>query len=129
MSDFVQQNSFICSFNSSDNWTILNPIEQSIKSKIDAVGIPLKNWDIKINFGIKTAIGQDRGVVLAQNKNITDIEIQENWDDVCTKILPYTTDGEVAITLDDPYVELGEDLYTEVYTKVIKFDNELLKVS
>ena len=54
MSDFVQQNSFICSFNSSDNWTILNPIEQSIKSKIDAVGIPLKNWDIKINFGIKT---------------------------------------------------------------------------
>ena len=54
MSDFVQQNSFICSFNSSDNWTILSPIEQSIKSKIDAVGIPLKNWDIKINFGIKT---------------------------------------------------------------------------
>lgn len=78
-------------------------------------------------LGIKSNIGEDRGVVLAQNKNITDMQVSENWDEVCTKILPYTTDGEVAITLDDPYVELGEDLYTEVYTKVIKFDNELKK--
>lgn len=78
-------------------------------------------------LGIKSNIGEDRGVVLAQNKNITDMQVSENWDEVCTKILPYTTDGEVAITLDDPYVELEEDLYTEVYTKVIKFDNELKK--
>lgn len=78
------------------------------------------------NFGIKTAIGQDRGVVLAQNKNITDIEIQENWDDVCTKILPYTTDGvNRSITLDDTYVEIDEQLYNIPFSKVIKFENEL----
>ena len=74
-------------------------------------------------LGIKAKIGQDKGVVLAQNKNITDMEITENWDDVCTKILPYTTDGEVAITLDETYVELQEDLYDTVYSKVIKFEN------
>lgn len=78
-------------------------------------------------LGIKSNIGEDRGVVLAQNKNITDMQVSENWDDVCTKILPYTTDGEIAITLDEPYIELEEDLYTEIYTKVIKFDNELNK--
>lgn len=78
-------------------------------------------------LGIKSRIGEDRGVVLAQNKNITDMEIEENWDDICTKIFPYTTDGERAILLDDTYVEIDEDLYDEVYTKVVKFENELEK--
>lgn len=78
-------------------------------------------------LGIKSVIGEDRGVVLAQNKNITDMQVSENWDDVCTKLLPYTTDGEVAILLDDPYVELNEDLYDITYSKVIKFENELNK--
>jgi phage minor structural protein len=76
-------------------------------------------------LGIKANIGQDRGVVLAQNKNITDMEISEEWDDVCTKVLAYTTDGESAILLDDPYVELEEDLYDIPFTKVVKFENEL----
>ena len=33
---------------------ILSDIEQSIKNKIEAIGTPLKNWDIQINYGIKT---------------------------------------------------------------------------
>ncbi|MCK0205259.1 type II restriction endonuclease, partial [Ornithobacterium rhinotracheale] len=33
---------------------ILSPIEQQIKSKIEKIGIPLKDWDIQINYGIKT---------------------------------------------------------------------------
>jgi hypothetical protein len=33
---------------------VLSPIEQRIKAKIEAVGTPLKDWDIKINYGIKT---------------------------------------------------------------------------
>ena len=78
-------------------------------------------------LGIKEEIGEDRGVVLATNKNVTDIKVSENWDEVCTKILPYTTDGEVAILLDEPYITLDEELYEEVYTKVIKFENELNK--
>jgi phage minor structural protein len=78
-------------------------------------------------LGIKSSIGQDRGVVLAQNKNITDMQVAENWDDVCTKLLPYTTNGEVAILLDDPYVELNEDLYDITYSKVIKFENGINK--
>ena len=76
-------------------------------------------------LGIKASIGEDRGVVLAQNKNITDMEISEEWDDVCTKVLAYTTDGERAILLDNPYVELEEELYDIPFTKVVKFENEL----
>ena len=54
MSDFVQQQKSICDFNSYESWVILSPIEQSIKRKIEAVGTPLKDWDIQINYGIKT---------------------------------------------------------------------------
>ena len=54
MSDFVQQNATTTDFNTSDSWVILSPIEQSIKRKIEAVGTPLKDWDIQINYGIKT---------------------------------------------------------------------------
>jgi hypothetical protein len=54
MSDFVQQQGYICSFSGNDSWVILSPIEQSIKRKIESVGVPLKDWDIQINYGIKT---------------------------------------------------------------------------
>ena len=54
MSLFVQQNHSCCDFSSNESWIILSAIEQSIKRKIEAVGIPLKEWNIKINYGIKT---------------------------------------------------------------------------
>ena len=45
-------------FFSSQSWGILNAIEQSIKSKIEGLGKPLKEWDIKINYGIKTGYNE-----------------------------------------------------------------------
>ena len=54
MSGFVKQQKSICDFSNSDSWVILSPIEQSIKNKIEAVGTPLKDWDIQINYGVKT---------------------------------------------------------------------------
>ena len=50
----MQQSGTECEFRGSDSWVILSPIEQSIKRKIEAVGTPLKDWDIQINYGIKT---------------------------------------------------------------------------
>lgn len=41
-------------FNSHESWSILTDIEKSIKAKIEAVGTPLKDWDVSINYGIKT---------------------------------------------------------------------------
>ena len=79
------------------------------------------NWTL----GIRQNVGQDRGVVLSVGKNITDFQQSEIWDDVCTKILPYTTNGEVAILLDETYVEIEEQLYDIPYTRVIPFENEL----
>ena len=50
----MQQQGVYCEFSNGNSWIILSPIEQSIKRKIEAVGTPLKDWDIQINYGIKT---------------------------------------------------------------------------
>ena len=50
----MQQHSSEMDFSGSESWIILSPIEASIKRKIEAVGTPLKDWDIQINYGIKT---------------------------------------------------------------------------
>jgi len=54
MSDFVRQNLCISKFTSSSSWVILSSTEQSIKSKIEKVGTPLKDWDINIYRGVLT---------------------------------------------------------------------------
>ncbi|WP_029216657.1 TaqI-like C-terminal specificity domain-containing protein [Prevotella denticola] len=55
---FVQQELVMCDFNTADSWVILSPIEQSIKRKIEAVGIPLKDWDINIYRGVLTGCNE-----------------------------------------------------------------------
>ena len=58
MSDYVQQCGTMCNSSGSGSWVILSPIEQSIKHKIEAVGTPLKDWDVQINYGIKTGYNE-----------------------------------------------------------------------
>ena len=77
------------------------------------------------SFAIKSSIGEDRGVTLAYQKNISDIEISENWDEVCTKILPYAVIRDVEYYLDAPYVTLEEELYDIPFTKAVEFKNEM----
>ena len=54
----MQQQNTVCDFNSSESWVILSPIEQSIKRKIEAVGTPLKDWDINIYRGVLTGCNE-----------------------------------------------------------------------
>ena len=58
LSDFVRQQDIICDLSTSDSWVILSPIEQSIKRKIEAVGTPLKDWDINIYRGVLTGCNE-----------------------------------------------------------------------
>lgn len=68
LSVFVQQEGVDCDFSSSESWVILSPIEQSIKRKIEAVGTPLKDWDIQINYGIKTGFN-DAFIISTEKRN------------------------------------------------------------
>ena len=55
-------------YDTSDSWVILSDIEQSIKSKIEAIGTPLKKWDIQINYGIKTGYN-DAFIITTEKRN------------------------------------------------------------
>lgn len=79
--------------------------------------LDLDNFEI----GIRDTIGQDRGVTIAYGKNITGFTINENWDDVVTKLLPVGKDG---LTLDTTYVELAPEDYETPYSKVVTFDQK-----
>ena len=62
----MQQHATPCQFNTSASWVILNPIEQGIKAKIEKIGVPLKDWDISINYGIKT--GFNDAFIISEQK-------------------------------------------------------------
>jgi len=53
MSSYIHLNSTTNNYGS-NSWTVLTDIERRIKEKIEKVGTPLKDWDIQINYGIKT---------------------------------------------------------------------------
>lgn len=73
LSDYIQQNGYETNFVGSESWVILNPIEKSIKTKIEKAGIPLKDWDVKIYRGILTGCN-DAFIIDAQKRK----EILEN---------------------------------------------------
>ncbi|UAY52134.1 DNA methyltransferase family protein [Ferruginibacter albus] len=81
---FVRQQGKFCSFNS-DSWVILSDIEQRIKEKIERIGTPLKNWDIQINYGIKT--GFNEAFIIDEAKRIELIEQDPTSDEIIRPIL------------------------------------------
>lgn len=54
LNQYFKKNKIDLKWLSQEIWTILDPIEQSIKTKVESIWTPLKDWDIKINYWIKT---------------------------------------------------------------------------
>ena len=54
LSDYFRQFANSTEFLSAESWVVLSLIEKQIKEKIERVGTPLKDWNIRINYGIKT---------------------------------------------------------------------------
>lgn len=60
----------------------------------------------------------DRGAVISHGKNMKDLECQEDWDDVVTKLIPV---GHNDIMLPEGYLSVPSP-YQRVYEKTIKFE-------
>ena len=92
-------------------------LAEAIKDVLSRYGGHLvrDNWNIEI----RQNIGEDRGVNLAYGKNIVNIKADEDWNNVCTKILPVGKDG---LLLPELWLTYREDLYDIPYTKVVSFD-------
>ena len=48
----------LMSFEKNDGWFIGDDTEIQLKQKIEKIGKPLKDWDVKINYGIKTGFNE-----------------------------------------------------------------------
>lgn len=55
---YFEKNSIDLGKLGSESWIISSADEALIKKKIEEVGTPLKEWDIKINYGIKTGFNK-----------------------------------------------------------------------
>ncbi|GIW21746.1 MAG: hypothetical protein KatS3mg068_0753 [Candidatus Sericytochromatia bacterium] len=54
----VKNNAVLIKNLSSQQWYIGNEKEQKLKEKIEKIGKPLKDWDVKINRGVKTGLNE-----------------------------------------------------------------------
>ena len=110
-------------FTTSSNMTTTNTFRCVRKSLAETVKTVLERWGghlVRDNFhiAIDAATGQDNGVIIQYRKNLKDITVTEEWNNVCTKCLPVGKDGQL---LPEIYV-LSEVQYDVPYTKVVSFD-------
>jgi len=61
----VQTNCLQSTFGN-ESWSILSDIERSIKSKVETVGLPLREWDVQIYRGILT--GYNEAFIISSKK-------------------------------------------------------------
>jgi adenine-specific DNA-methyltransferase len=72
-------------FKPDSGWVILSPLEATIKNKIEAVGTPLKDWDINIYRGILT--GYNDAFIIDQKTRDTLIEASPKNDEIIRPII------------------------------------------
>ena len=84
MSIFVRQNAIAMEY-TKDAWAILNPIEQSIKAKIEKYGTPLKDWDVSIYRGVLT--GCNEAFIISGEKRKELIAEDPKSDEIIRPIL------------------------------------------
>lgn len=55
---FTEKHSIQLDDVSAESWVISEKAHYAVKKRIDSVGVPLKDWDISINYGIKTGFNE-----------------------------------------------------------------------
>lgn len=88
-------------------FSIFNPVISNI--------ISVKAW---LCYQENPSSPADRGIVIAHGKNLRDCEIEENWDDVVTKLIPV---GYKGVMLPEGFISIPTP-YQKEYIKTIEFD-------
>ena len=88
---YVRQHAKPTRFDCAESWVILSDIEQRIKAKIEAIGTPLKDWNINIYRGILT--GFNDAFIISKSKkdeilaNCRTTEERKKTDEIIRPIL------------------------------------------
>ena len=132
MSVFVSQNSVISRFENSNSWVILSSIEKQIKEKIERIGTPLKDWDISINYGIKT--GYNDAFIISGDKRKELLEQDPKSAEIIRPLLRgrdikrYAYDfADLYIITTFPSLKIDIEHYPAVKQHLLSFGYDRLK--
>lgn len=110
----------------------MSAIEKRIKNKIERYGTPLKDWDISINYGIKT--GFNEAFIISGEKRQELIDQDPKSEDIIRPILRgrdikrYTFDfASLYIIATFPSLKINIDLYPAVKQHLMSFGHDRLK--
>jgi adenine-specific DNA-methyltransferase len=85
---------------------VLDKTEKRIKEKIERMGIPLKDWDVKINYGIKT--GFNYAFIISSEKRD---ELIEKCPEADSIIRPFYLDNIVKCNTNSKnYTDIGNKI-------------------
>ena len=132
LSLYISQHSLYTQFRNINNWVILSDIEQRIKAKIEAIGIPLKEWDISINYGIKT--GFNDAFIINGEKRAELIALDPKSAEIIRPILRgrdikrYGYEfADIYIITTFPSLKIDIELYPAVKQHLLSFGYDRLK--
>ncbi|MDM8173661.1 hypothetical protein QT327_04675 [Olivibacter sp. 47] len=143
---YFRQSASICAFSGDSSWVILSEIEQRIKAKIEAVGTPLRDWNINIYRGILT--GYNEAFIIDKNKRDELIEEDPKSAEIIRPLLRGRDIKRYSYEFADLYLlfipwhfplhkdpsitgasqqaeEAFENQYPAVYRHLLKFKSEL----
>ena len=129
---YVDQFATSCKNLTKESWVILSPIEESIKAKIEAVGTPLKSWDISINYGIKT--GFNDAFIIDGKKRAELIEKDPKSDEIIRPLLRGRDMKKFGYQFADLYIiatfpslKIDIELYPAIKQHLMEFGYDRLK--
>jgi hypothetical protein len=85
LSDYFEFNHFEFAVPDTAEWFIGNQVEGNLKVKIEKQGKPLKEFDVKINFGLKT--GYNAAFIIDEQKKDELIHLDANNSEIIKPIL------------------------------------------
>ncbi len=130
ISTFFRQNAV--KLNPKNGWVVMSEIEQQIKAKIEKIGTPLKDWDIQINYGIKT--GYNEAFIINKEKRDELIKKSPNSVEVIRPILrgrdikKYSYNfAELYIIATFPSLKIDIEKYPAVKEHLLSFTKHRLE--
>ena len=132
---FIQKHSFYIKQKdlSVDSFTFLSPQELKIKKQVEKIGSPLKDWDVNINYGIKT--GFNKAFIIDENTKEKLIQEDPKSAEIIKPLLRGRDIKKYSYEFANLYIiiakyksnEFLEIDYPAIYNYLLKYKDKLSK--
>lgn len=135
LQDFVQDHAIAFERPADGNasWVVMAPERQRIKEAVEAQGVPLEQWRIRINYGVKT--GYNEAFYITSEQRDALIAKDSASRDLIAPLLRGRLVDRYAVHWDDAYQILAkfgshaylEERYPAIFAHLSQFEDKLRK--